>query len=64
MTYQLHEIEIEFLHNNIALIYATWIWTDFKTDDDVEDLTMVLVKSEDQWRIKTTQNTRIYKTLD
>ena len=67
MTYQLKDIEIEFLHSNIALVYATWVWTDFKTDDNVEDrsgyLTMILVKSDAQWRIKTTQNTRIDKVL-
>ena len=68
MTYQLNDIEIEFLQNNIALVYATWVWTDFKTDDNVEDrsgyLTMVLVKSNDKWLIKTTQNTRVDKVLD
>ena len=68
MTYQLNDIEIEFLHSNIALVYATWLWTDFKTDDNIEDrsgyLTMVLVKSDAQWRIKTTQNTRIDKVPD
>lgn len=68
MTYQLNDIEIEFLHSQIALVYATWVWTDFKTDDHVEDrsgyLTMILVKSDGQWRIKTTQNTRIDSLLD
>ncbi|MCT1524037.1 SgcJ/EcaC family oxidoreductase [Sphingobacterium hotanense] len=67
MTYQLDDISMEFLHDDIALVYATWIWTDFKTDDNVEDrsgyLTMVLVKSDDRWLIKTTQNTRIDKVL-
>ncbi|MGO1521271.1 MAG: SgcJ/EcaC family oxidoreductase [Sphingobacterium sp.] len=68
MTYQLNDIEIEFLHSHIALVYATWVWTDFKTDDHVEDrsgyLTMILIKSDGQWRIKTTQNTRIASVLD
>ena len=67
MTYQLDDISMEFLHDDIALVYATWIWTDFKTDENVEDrsgyLTMVLVKTDDRWLIKTTQNTRIDKIL-
>lgn len=68
MTYKLDDITIKFLHDDIALVYATWIWKDFKNDDSVEDrsghLTMVLIKSNDRWLIKTTQNTRIEKILD
>lgn len=68
MTYQLNNIEIKFLQDDIALVYATWVWSDFKTNGKVEDrsgcLTMVLVKSDDKWLIKTTQNTRVDKVLD
>lgn len=68
MTYQLNDINIKFLHNDIALVYATWIWPNFKANDNYfEDrsgyLTMVLVKSDDRWLIRTTQNTRIDKVL-
>lgn len=65
MTYQLKDITVKFLNDDIALVYATWNWNDFKNNDNIEDrsgyLTMVLIQSEDRWLIKTTQNTRIAK---
>lgn len=63
MTYDLNILDICFIHSNIAIVYTTWVWEDFKTEDSHTEtrtgiLTMMLLKRSGRWLIRTTQNTR------
>jgi len=63
MTYNLNILNVSFLHNDIAIVYAAWDWKDFKIDDSQAEvrtgiLTMLLLKENGAWLIRTTQNTR------
>ncbi len=68
MTYELRDIKIKMLSPYIAIVHATWVWPNFKTNQRTENrsgrLTMVLVKTIDNWLIKATQNTRTDKIVE
>ncbi|MAU70749.1 MAG: hypothetical protein CML04_01525 [Pseudozobellia sp.] len=63
MTYNLQLESIDLIKDDTALVHATWYWPFFKIEDSVEDrkgiLTMLMIKNEGEWLIRTTQNTRI-----
>lgn len=65
--YELRNLDIQFLTEEMAIVYAEWIWKGFKaitaTEDRTGILTMVLQKIQGGWKIRTTQNTRTDKNI-
>lgn len=63
MTYELSLEKIDFVDPTTAVVHAIWFWPDFKTPKGIENrkgiLTMLLIKKEGKWLIRTTQNTRL-----
>lgn len=61
--YELTTEGIDLLSPTVALVHARWIWHQFIDGDAAAEdrcglLTHVLVKIDDQWRIRALQNTR------
>jgi len=68
MTYHLNILNICLIRDDIAIVYAAWEWKDFKIDNSRKEtrtgvLTMVLLKENGRWLIRTTQNTRTSENL-
>lgn len=63
--YELRNLDIQPISEEMAIVYAEWIWKGFKAIAAAEDrsgvLTMVLQRIQGDWRIRTTQNTRTDK---
>ncbi|MFC3197563.1 YybH family protein [Parapedobacter deserti] len=63
MTYHLSILNISLIRDDVALVYAAWDWKDFKIENSrtatrTGILTMLLLKENGIWLIRTTQNTR------
>lgn len=63
--YQLDAAKIRFLTPDIALVHATWAWPGFIQSpgegpvDRKGIISMVMIKQEGKWLIRSSQNTRI-----
>jgi len=68
MKYHLDVLDISLIRDDIAIVYAAWKWEDFKIDNLHTELrtgilTMLLLKEDGVWLIRSTQNTRTSENL-
>src|SRR5690606_26171572 len=68
MKYHLDVLDISLIRDDIAIVYVAWKWEDFKIDNLHTELrtgilTMLLLKEDGVWLIRSTQNTRTSENL-